>query len=445
MSLPMSKVYEVPCLWESLQLNKNVAPLFVSVPGSKSITNRALLLAALAQGKSTLNGALFSDDSKAFLRCLTALGFEVDADENTCTVHVQGTSGNLPLSSASVNVGSAGTAARFITAFLGVSEGQFHMDASEQMRKRPMGPLLTSLQDLGAVIQHPADGIEGHFPFTICGKGWQKNHLTVDIDTSSQFLSALLIVSCLCPQDVTITTTGTHGMAYIQMTRDMMAQFGVNCKQSAEHTYLVPKGQNYMSRNYDIEPDVSGACYFYAMCLLLGVPVTVRGVYSNSLQGDVEFLSILERMGCEKHETPEGIQLMPPQDGIIKAVDVDMSACSDQAITLAAIAPFANGITTIRGIGHIRHQESDRIHAIATELRKMGIICEETADTLTIYPGTPQPCLVDTYDDHRMAMGFSLIGLRIPGIVIDDPDCCKKTFSNYFELLDTIAASIENR
>lgn len=434
-----NRIYEVPCLWKKIQSNTNLTPLRVSVPGSKSITNRALLLAALAKGESILKGALFSDDSKAFIQCLKALGYQVDANETNCTIRVQGTGGRPPLTEARVNVGSAGTAARFITALLGVTEGLYHMDSSEQMRKRPMGPLLTSLQDLGATIHYPGGGKEGHFPFTICGNGWQRNHLTVDIDTSSQFLSALLIISCLCPQDITITTTGTHGMAYIQMTQDMMSQFGVKTKRTDEHIYTISAGQNYKALNYEIEPDVSGACYFYAMCPLLGIPVTVRGVHQNSLQGDVEFLSILESMGCEKLHTPEGIQLLPPKDGVIKAVDVDMSVCSDQAITLAAIAPFADGITTIRGIGHIRHQESDRIHAIATELNKMGIYCEEGADRLTIYPGSPTPCLVETYEDHRMAMGFSLIGLRVPGVVIDNPDCCRKTFANYFELLDEIA------
>ena len=202
--------------------------------------------------------------------------------------------------------------------------------------------------------------------------------------------------------------------------------------------------------DYQIEPDVSAACYFYAMTPLLGIPVCVEHVHFESLQGDVEFLHILEKMGCSAQETENGVLLLPPagqtdtgtQVPAFHGITVDMSSCSDQAITLAAIAPFADSPTCITGIGHIRFQESDRIHAICTELTRMGIHCEETQDSITIYPGMPHPCTVATYDDHRMAMGFALTGLRAEGIVIDDPVCCRKTFENYFEVLDQVIAKI---
>ena len=221
-------------------------------------------------------------------------------------------------------------------------------------------------------------------------------------------------------------------------------------ERPAADQFRICTGQKYRALDYQIEPDVSAACYFYAMTPLLGIPVCVEHVHFESLQGDVEFLHILEKMGCSAQETENGVLLLPPagqtdtgtQVPAFHGITVDMSSCSDQAITLAAIAPFADSPTCITGIGHIRFQESDRIHAICTELTRMGIHCEETQDSITIYPGMPHPCTVATYDDHRMAMGFALTGLRAEGIVIDDPGCCRKTFENYFEVLDQVIAKI---
>uniref|UniRef100_UPI004055F9A7 3-phosphoshikimate 1-carboxyvinyltransferase n=1 Tax=Acetatifactor sp. TaxID=1872090 RepID=UPI004055F9A7 len=438
------KTYSVPCLGT---INTHNVPLTVSVPGSKSITNRALLLATLADGESTLRGVLFSDDSRHFLKCVQDLGFETTVDEENKVITVRGHGGAVPKKEAAQYVGSAGTAARFLTAYLGVSHGTYHMDASEQMRKRPMAPLLNSLAELGCEITYPESSTtntpsprKGFFPFTLTANGFCKNEISVDIDHSSQFLSALLIASCLADDDFTIKIEGSHGMAYIEMTCNMMEQFGVHAERTAADTFVTAKGQGYHALDYQIEPDVSAACYFYAMAPLLHIPVLVHHVHFESLQGDVAFLRILEQMGCTATDTADGILLEPPISETFQGVTVDMSACSDQAITLAAIAPFADSPTTITGIGHIRFQESNRIQAIVTELSKMGIHCEETESSITIYPGTPKPSFVETYDDHRMAMGFSLIGLKQDGIIINDPDCCRKTFENYFTVLDEVAA-----
>lgn len=437
----MNTTYKVPTIYNKVEINNT--PLVVQVPGSKSITNRALLLATLAKGTSVLEGVLFSDDSRHFLKCIQDLGFETFVDEENRLIKVTGLGGQIPKKESSLYVGSAGTAARFLTAFLGLSTGIYHMDASPQMRRRPMAPLLTSLQELGCEISYPkeAEGRlpnTGFFPFTLKGNGFRKKQITVNIDHSSQFLSALLIASPLCREDFTTTLEGSHGMAYIEMTSKMMDQFGVYSEKKPDGTYVTPAGQQYKALHYQIEPDVSAACYFYAMAPLLSIPVLVSHVHYNSLQGDVGFLRILEQMGCRTVDKAEGILVNPPANGTFKGITADMHACSDQAITLAAIAPFADSPVTITGIGHIRYQESDRIHAIATELTKLGIRCIEGADSLTIYPGTPTPGAVDTYEDHRMAMGFSLIGLRSPGIVINDPMCCRKTFENYFDILDDI-------
>lgn len=439
--------YQVPEIYSRLISSKikRETPLTVTVPGSKSITNRALLLSTLAKGVSTLKGVLFSDDSMHFLQCIQELGFETTVDRTGQTITVTGHGGAVPREEASLYVGSAGTAARFLTAYLGVCHGTYHMDASQQMRRRPMAPLLDSLKELGCKVEYPlsCEGLsqgKGYFPFTLRGQGFAGDTITVNIDHSSQFLSALLIASCLSERDFTVKTKGTHGMSYIEMTCRMMEQFGVTVERIAEDSFLTPAGQSYRPLDYQVEPDVSAACYFYAFAPLLNIPVMVKQVHFDSLQGDVAFLHILEQMGCTAQNTETGILLLPPASGHFQGVTVDMSACSDQAITLAAIAPFADSPTTITGIGHIRFQESDRIRAIATELGKMGIRCEEGASSLTIYPGCPRPSLVETYEDHRMAMGFSLTGLRSPGIVIDNPNCCRKTFENYFEVLEEAVA-----
>lgn len=447
------KTFAVPCVYEKEKSRASRSPILVTVPGSKSITNRALLLATLAQGTSTLRGVLFSDDSRHFLKCIQELGFETTVDEEKKTVQVTGLGGAVPRAEASLYVGSAGTAARFLTAYLGVSQGIYHMDASEQMRRRPMAPLIASLRELGCEIL--CEGEEGHFPFTIKGHGFGKRLIAVDIEHSSQFLSALLISSCLSPEDMTIHIKGEHGMAYIQITTRMMEQFGVHaqpqyycmgngdnhdccgCVNSTQPMgYLVAAGQRYRALDYQIEPDVSAACYFYALGALLGVPVQVLQVQRESMQGDMAFLDILVRMGCTLQTDTQGLILLPPQSGRLSGVNADMSACSDQAITLAAIAPYADSPTTITGIGHIRFQECDRLSAIVTELERMGIHCEATDSSITIYPGTLRPCTVQTYEDHRMAMGFTLTGLKTAGIVIDNPGCCRKTFEEYYEVLE---------
>ena len=451
------KVYKVPCIYPIQNPEKKQEVLKVKVPGSKSITNRALLLATLAEGKTVLKGVLFSDDSRHFLKCIQELGFETVVDEENCIVEVTGHGGKVPKQEAFPYVGSAGTAARFLSAYLGVCNGVYHMDASEQMRKRPMAPLLESLRELGCQISY--EGREGYFPFTLRGNGFGKDTISVDIEHSSQFLSALLIASSLADQDMHIQVVGTHGMAYIEMTISMMAQFGVQVKKQADGSYVIPAGQKYHGGQYQIEPDMSAASYFYAMVPLLGIPVQVGHITYQSLQGDIAFLSVLEKMGCSVKEDSEGLIVYPPkaveEDGISETdakysagfpgIDIDMSSFSDQAITVAAIAPFATSLTRIRGIGHIRFQECDRMSAIVTELGKMGIRCDCTESEITIYPGEPGASLVETYDDHRVAMGFSLIGLRADGIQISNPGCCKKTFENYFECLDACVDKIVDK
>lgn len=415
--------YAVPCS----QHPKGAVTL--SVPGSKSITNRALLLAVLAEGTSTLSGIQRSEDSAHFLSCVKALGYAVE-DLDETTVRVTG-SAAVPNSTAKLYAGSAGTAARFLTAMLGVSKGNYRLDSSPQMAKRPMQPLLDSLCALGTRVEY--HGAAGHFPFTISGDGVTGHRVSVNIDVSSQFLSGLLI-SAVRFDGLYVDITGTHGMAYIDMTTSMMQSFGV-CTERTDTGYFVP-AQRYIPQTYAVEPDLSAACYFYALAALLGVSITVRGVRRDALQGDKAFLDVLSRMGAKVTDTPAGVQVTGT--GVLHGVEVDMSAFSDQALTLAAIASYADTPTIIRGIGHIRRQECDRIHAIEAELTRLGGRVEAKEDSVTIYPARLHGGTVETYQDHRVAMSFALTGLRTPGVVISNAECCAKTFSNYFETLNEV-------
>ena len=406
----------------------------IEVPGSKSITNRALLLASMAQGESVLTNVLFSDDSRSCMDCLAALGYDINIDEADKTVRL---TGGAPAEKARINVRSAGTSARFLTALLAASKGEYIIDSSEQMKRRPMKPLLDALAGLGCGIEYMEK--EGFLPYKIYGGALSGGEVAVEAEQSSQFTSALLMTGCLHRNGLIIRTTGREtAKSYIGITLKMMEQFGVSVKRPAEGIYTVESGQAYSPREYRIEPDISSACYFYAAAALSGGSTLVKDARFSSMQGDVKFLDILTELGCAAKEIGEGILLKGPEQGIYKGIDVDMNDCSDQAITLAVLAPFASSPTTIRNIGHIKHQESNRVRAVLTELSKMGIRCVETDDGIRIWPGTPKPSLVETYDDHRVAMAFSLIGLRAEGIRIANPSCVAKTFENYFETLEEL-------
>lgn len=413
----------------------------VTVPGSKSITNRALLLAALSEGKSALKGVLFSDDSRVFMKALQTLGYDVVIDEEKAEVTMMGNGIHIPKKEAEIYVGSAGTAARFLTAMLALSGGRYKMTSSEQMKGRPMRPLLMALESLGAQFAYQEKPYS--FPFIIEGRTRNKseNKVFLNIDESSQFLSALLLSGVFCPEGFTVELTGKRdAKAYVKISMKMMEAFGCRMKQCSENVYEILPGQSYQAREYQIEPDVSAACYFYAMAAVNGGSARVNHVHFDSTQGDIQFLKVLGQMGCHVRDEEAGIVLTAPDDGILQGITVNMSDFSDQTMTLAAVAAFAEGETVIHGVGHIRGQESDRLRAIGTELNRLGIHSEEREDGVLIQPGEwncseSNPVEIETYEDHRMAMAFAVIGTRQPGIVIKNPLCCRKTFENYFEVL----------
>lgn len=429
---------KIDATYKAHKLNKPV-DWTVEVPGSKSMTNRALLMAALADGVTTLKGVLFSDDSRNFLGSLQSLGFEVDIDEDAKVVAVTGLNGRIPVSEGEIYVGSAGTAARFLTAMLAMAEGTFVVNASEQMKKRPMKPLFDVLVNMGAEITFLET--EGFLPVRIKGIGCrlpaqEMCHVKLDISKSTQFLSALMLISPMVKQGLHIEITSARkDGSYIRITRKMMAQLGAEVDFDGTG-YTMNAGTAYTSGCYQIEPDVSAACYFYAAAALTGGRAVVKNVTWDCMQGDLKFIELLGQMGCSVHETPDGIEVRGAAGGKLNGITVDMKDFSDQTMTLAAIAPYADGDVRIENIGHIRLQESDRIHAVATELTRMGIRCEEEEDAITIHHGTPKPAVIQTYEDHRMAMAFALTGLRTEGIEIANPMCCGKTFEMYFEVLD---------
>jgi 3-phosphoshikimate 1-carboxyvinyltransferase len=407
------------------------------VPGSKSITNRAFLLAAFANGTSTLRNALESDDTNVFSQCLNALGIEArKGDDGSVTVTGQGT---IPeMERADLYVENAGTACRFLIPACATSMGEFHFDGTERMRQRPLSELLDSVQRLGARI-HPHGS--AHLPLSVMASGISGGTIDVDTSRSSQFLSGLMMASIRASDDLAIRRTGDLvGRPYVDITYEMMRAFNITIRRDGYEEFVAPAGQQYTGIEYAVEPDASTASYFFAAALLTGGRIEVLGLHrESSVQGDIRFLDVLEEAGADVKTTEKGTEIAGC--GRIKGIDVDMKDISDTFMTLAVLAPFADGPTTIRGIAHTRGQESDRVDAIATELRRLGSDVSTQHDSMTIRPSKLKGCAVRTYDDHRIAMALSLVGLKVPGVVITGADCVGKTAPRYFELLRLVEDS----
>ena len=407
----------------------------IEVPGSKSYTNRALLVAALARGASTLTGALFSDDTRYMCTALQKLGVEIDADEKRATFDVRGNGGDIPVLGAELYIGNSGTTSRSLTAYVSLGRGRFVIDGDKPMRHgRPIFDLLDALRQIGVSARSQFDN--GHLPVIVEAHGLGGGKTQLDVSKSSQFLTALLLIAPYAKNDVEIEVVGDREMPYIDITRSVMEAFGVQVVNEDYKYFRIEGGQRYQPRIYTIEPDASNASYFFAAAALTGGRVTVQHLSLDSVQGDVQFVWILKQMGCQVAVSDSGITVTGPRQ--LKGIDVDMRAISDTSLTLAAIAPFADSKVTIRNIEHTRWQETDRIHAMVTELRKLGVSVIEHQDGLEISPSPVTPAAIDTYEDHRMAMAFSLVGLKANGIRINDPECVSKTFPNYFEVLQKL-------
>ncbi|MHB1238314.1 MAG: bifunctional 3-phosphoshikimate 1-carboxyvinyltransferase/cytidylate kinase [Gallionella sp.] len=434
----------------------------ITLPGSKSISNRILLLSALALGATEIRDVLLSDDTERMLDGLRTLGVGVEQLEPN-VFRVQGCGGNFPAKNAELFLGNAGTAFRPLTAALALSGGEYRLSGVPRMHERPIGDLVDALRELGADIECLDN--EGFpplhiHPATLTGVG----RVSVRGDVSSQFLTALLMALPLLDRQVTVDVTGELiSKPYVEITLAMMARFGVNIVRDGWRSFTVEAGSRYVSPGVIyVEGDASSASYFLAAGAIGGGPLRIEGVGSSSIQGDVRFADALALMGAQiergdnwmEARAPECGRVMPEasgthrpppcgESGRLHAIDLDCNHIPDAAMTLAVVALFADGTTTLRNIASWRIKETDRIAAMATELRKVGATVEEGADYIRITPPeTVRHAAIDTYDDHRMAMCFSLAAFGAEGIRINDPRCVAKTFPNYFTLLHDVVKAV---
>jgi 3-phosphoshikimate 1-carboxyvinyltransferase len=407
----------------------------VKVPGSKSITNRALLVAAMAGGRSTIDAALISDDTRRMVAALSALGFAVKADERARRITLAGGAGAIPSTGANLDAGGAGTAMRFLAGFLTLGRGRYRLDGNARMRERPIGPLIDAMRTLG--LEVTSEFGNGCPPVVIETRGtaFTGGTVTIDARLSSQFVSALLMPAPLWRDGLLLTVIGDAARPFIDMTVKLMELWGASISMAGDRI-AVPGGQHYRAMNFTVEPDATAASYFAAAAALIGGTVTIPGITKTSVQGDARFLEILELMGARVTWHADAVKISGT--GKLRGVDVAMNAMPDVVPTLAAIAPFAETPTRIRKVGFIRHHESDRIGALATELRRLGAAVEEFDDGLEIAPSVLHAAAIETYDDHRIAMAFAVAGLKTAGVRIRNPGCVAKTYPEFFDDLERL-------
>ncbi len=406
----------------------------VAVPGSKSITNRALPVAALAHGESVLDGCLESDDTVAMRGCLAALGVRVTEDGDSW--RVEGTGGALRAPTAPLDARASGTTARFITAAATLAPGPVTIDGAPRMRERPIDDLTHALEALGARVE--ILGRSGCPPVRTLGGGIAGGDATIDAGRSSQFVSAALLAAPYARTPVTLRLAGGRLVSrpYVDLTLQVMRAFGADCGWEGPAALRVAAPRPYTGRRFRIEPDASAAAYPFAAAAIAGGQVRVPGFAPDSIQADLALLGVLERMGCRVERSGDVIAVEgPPAAEGLRAIDVDMNEMPDATLALAVVALFARGTSVIRNVANLRIKETDRLAALECELRKLGAKATADADSLTIEPGPLHGASIDTYDDHRMAMAFALAGLRIPGVVIRDPACSAKTWPGYFDSL----------
>ncbi|MCM2411368.1 3-phosphoshikimate 1-carboxyvinyltransferase [Streptomyces sp. RKAG290] len=408
----------------------------IHVPGSKSVTARALFLAAAANGSSTLVRPLSSDDTEGFAAGLTGLGYEVLREADRW--HITGRPAGPAATDADIYCRDGATTARFLPTLAAAgARGTYRFDASAQMRRRPLAPLTEALRTLGVDLRH--EEAEGHHPLRISAAGIEGGELTLDAGESSQYLTALLMLGPLTAQGLRITVTDLVSAPYIEITLAMMRSFGVEVTRGGpgDNVFTVPPG-GYLATTYAIEPDASTASYFFAAAALTGREVTVPGLGKGALQGDLGFVDVLRRMGAEVHATDGATTVR--STGELHGLTVNMRDISDTMPTLAALAPFASGPVRIEDVGNTRVKECDRLEACAQNLRRMGITVDTGPDWIEIRPGAPRPAEIATHGDHRIVMSFAVTALRTPGITYDDPGCVRKTFPAFHEAFAGFAA-----
>lgn len=410
----------------------------VTVPGSKSITNRALLLAAMAPGRSIIESGLISADTRHMMVALGALGFAVEVDEAKRRIKVEGRGGALPEPTANLDAGGAGTAMRFLAGFVTLGRGRYRLDGNARMRERPIGALIDAMRALGLEVASELGNGCPPIMIDTTAHAFAGGAVSIDASLSSQFVSALLMPAPLWRDGLVLKVTGDTARPFIEMTLSLMERWGVSFSVAGD-LITIPGEQQYQALNFTVEPDATAASYFAAAAALLGGTVALPGISRTSVQGDASFLEILEQMGAHVTWHADAVEIAGT--GKLRGVEVAMNAMPDVVPTLAAIAPFADSPTRIRQVGFIRHHESDRVGALATELRRLGAVVQEFDDGLEIAPSPLHAAAIETYDDHRIAMSFAVVGLKMAGVRIKNPGCVAKTYPEFFDDL----ARLRNR
>jgi 3-phosphoshikimate 1-carboxyvinyltransferase len=404
----------------------------ITVPGSKSYTHRALILSSLADGESVLINALRCEDTERTAEALKKFGVPVSWESDQ--IRVLGRGGKFEASEDRIDVGNSGASMRFLTALAALKKGMTLLDGSERMRKRPIGELLNGLGELG-VKAYSKKG-DGCPPVIVESQGLKGGTARIKGEESSQFLSGLLMMAPYARKDVNIEVTGSlASKPYVDITRDVMSAFGVEIKNREYRSFFIKAGQRYLPQKYRIEGDASNASYFFSAAAVCRGRVRVENINPVTIQGDIGFLDILERMGCRVTRGNDWIEV---QGGELHGIEMDMNEMPDLVPTLAVTSAFAQRKTVIKNIGHLRFKESDRLHALAVELSKMGIRIIEGEDRLEMEGGKPHGAEIETYDDHRMAMSFAVAGLAVPGVKIKGERCVNKSFPEFWEVLHNL-------
>ena len=398
----------------------------IRVPGSKYQANRALIIAALAQGQSRVSPVPDNDDIGRVLQGITALGAEVFKEDDE--VRVSGVEQGSKLQSSEINVNASGTFARFVSAMAALGSQPITIDGSARMRQRPMADLCAALRRLGAKVEGQNDAL----PLTITGP-LRGGECTLPGHVSSQFLSALLLASPYAQQDTTIRLSSELvSRPFVDMTITLMAKAGVQVDEY-DNAFFISAGQRYLAQTFELEADPCSASYFLAAAAVTAGDVTIEGYNLESVQGEAQFPMLLDQMGCLVKRLPNGLRVM--STGKLRAVEMDMGNMPDVVQTAAILAAFAEGTSRFTNIAHLIHKESNRLHDTATELRKMGIDAQATDDALIVSGGQPKGARIATHDDHRQAMSFAVAGLQIPDVIIDDAEVVGKSFPQFWQVL----------
>jgi 3-phosphoshikimate 1-carboxyvinyltransferase len=404
----------------------------VQVPGSKSYTHRLLIASALSDGMCRVDNPLRSEDTLLTAQGLRLMG--VDIQDNRDHFMVNGCSGQLESAEEDIYLGNSGTSVRLLTGICGIGKGRYVITGTPRMQERPIQDLLDGMVQLGISARSTQEN--GCPPVEIVGKEVEGGTVRLDCSVSSQYLSSLLLMAPFSSKGIEILVKkGLVSKPYIDMTLEVMALLGVDVHREAYQNFFVPGGQKYRAGTYAVEPDCSQAGYFWAAAAITGASVTVRNVTRNTRQGDVRFAGVLERMGCRVTEEEAGICV---SGAPLSGITVDMSDMPDMVPTLAVVAAFADGETVIQNVAHLKAKESDRLGSVVNELNKMGIAAECSDSGMTVTGGGASGAIIETYDDHRMAMSFAVAGLKIPGIEIENESCVSKSFPNFWEVFETL-------